>query len=128
MDCFCVLFLPSFDADIASYYLLLRCQRENGRKKCGLRGLIVRQWTHFNPLHNGEEEEDGEQSAREINRRVIADRQKRLSVMSKCGGNGGGDEDDDDDDIGRMPVQIEGSGRGRDGNTIDQLFPPHDPQ
>ena len=43
-----------------SYYLLLRCQRKNGRKKCGLRGLIVRQWTHFNPLHNGEEEEEEE--------------------------------------------------------------------
>ena len=44
---------------------------------------------------------------REINRLVTADRQKRLSVMSKCGA---GDDDDDDDDIGRMPVQIEGSG------------------
>ena len=52
--------------------------------------------------------------------------------MSKCGGGGGRGDDDDDDDIGRMPLQIEGEreegAEPRDGNTIDQLFPPHDPQ
>ena len=51
---------------------------------------------------------------REINRRVTADRQKRLSVMSKCGV---GYDDDDDDDIGRMPVQIEGSGSRGEGGS-----------
>ena len=50
---------------------------------------------------------------REINRRVTADRQKRLSVMSKCGV-GVDDDDDDDDDIGRMPLHIEGRSGSRD--------------
>ena len=40
--------------------------------------------------------------------RVTAERQKRLSVMSKCGAG----DDDDDDDIGRMPPQIEGGRAG----------------